>query len=93
MTIDDIKAKSIPILKKYGITKSDIFGSFARGDNDEDSDVDFLIETPSETSLFGIIRLKDELEAELGREVDLVSYKYVNKRVKKYVFENISRVI
>ena len=43
-TIEEIKNKAIPIAKKYGVKKLSLFGSYARGDADDESDVDFLIE-------------------------------------------------
>ena len=49
LTIDEIKAKVAPICKEYGIKRAYLFGSYARGDATEDSDVDIRIE-PSETS-------------------------------------------
>ncbi len=45
-TMDEIKAKSIPIAKKYGIARLGLFGSYARGEQNEHSDLDFLIVIP-----------------------------------------------
>lgn len=93
MGSDQIISKIKPILLKYGVTKSDLFGSFARGDYDEHSDVDVLIDTPEKMSLFDLIYLKGDLEKSLDREVDVITYDAVNKYVKKYVFENTLKVI
>ena len=43
-TIEELKAIIIPIAKKYGIQKVYLFGSIARGDGDENSDIDLRIE-------------------------------------------------
>lgn len=43
-TIEELKAIIIPIAKKYGIQKVYLFGSMARGDGDENSDIDLRIE-------------------------------------------------
>lgn len=82
-----------PILLKYGVTKSDLFGSFARGDYNDQSDVDVLIDLPKNMSLFGLATLQSELKENLGRDVDVVTYDSVNKYVKKYVFQNTLQVI
>lgn len=41
-TLEEIKQKSIPIAKKYGIKNLFLFGSYARGEANEESDLDFL---------------------------------------------------
>ena len=43
-TIEEIKEKTIPIAKKYGIDSMSLFGSYARGEATENSDVDFYID-------------------------------------------------
>ena len=43
-TIEEIKEKAIPIAKKYGVKTLWLFGSYARGEADAESDVDFLID-------------------------------------------------
>lgn len=50
-----------------------VFGSVARGDDAEDSDVDFLVDFEPGSSLFDLLHLKDELEALLGCPVDVIS--------------------
>lgn len=82
-----------PILLKYGVTKSDLFGSFARGDYNDQSDVDVLINLPKDMSLFGLAILQSELKENLGRDVDIITYDSVNKYVKKYVFQNTLQII
>lgn len=50
-----------------------IFGSVARGDETAESDIDFLVDFRSGASLFDLVRMQDDLEALLGRSVDVVS--------------------
>ncbi len=50
-----------------------VFGSVARGDEHANSDVDFLVDFEPGSSLFDLLRLRDELEALLGEHVDVVS--------------------
>lgn len=49
--IDQIKSKVIPILKEAGVTKSALFGSYVRGENKKNSDIDMLVELPEGKSL------------------------------------------
>ena len=50
-----------------------VFGSVARGEEGPDSDLDFLVEFESGSSLFDLVRLQDDLRALLARPVDVVS--------------------
>jgi len=63
----------LPILKKqYGISSIGIFGSVARGDFHQHSDVDILVAFNRVPSLFKIVRLERELSKILRLRVDLV---------------------
>jgi len=65
-----------PILKDIaeegGYRRLAVFGSVARHEARQDSDIDLLVEVPDGTSSFGFIRFKRLLEQVLGREIDLV---------------------
>ncbi len=70
---------------KYGAKNIRIFGSFARGDNNSESDADFLV--TMEGSLLRRIAFMQDLEDLLGRKVDVVTEKsihwYVRERIMK----------
>lgn len=80
--LEALKKIAIPILKANGVKKAAVFGSFARGDANENSDVDILVKYSEGTSLFDVVRLKSQLEEAIGREVDLVSYDFIDKYIK-----------
>ena len=67
-----------PVLKSlaesHGFTRLAVFGSLARGQARDDSDIDLLVEAPPGTSSFGFVRFQQMLEQTLGREVDLAPY-------------------
>lgn len=77
----------IPVLQKYGVQKASLFGSYARGTQDDQSDIDILIEPPSGMGM-GIVRLKRDLEDTLNKKVDLVSYNGISRYLKKYILAN-----
>jgi uncharacterized protein len=56
----------------HGVSGLRVFGSVARGEDREDSDVDLLVDLPEHMSLFGLARLQAELESILDARVDLV---------------------
>lgn len=70
-TIDEIKEKVAPIAQKYNLSKVYLFGSYARGEADDASDVDLVIE-PTEATVFdwGTIGIKHSFEDSLSSPVD-----------------------
>lgn len=67
----------------YGIVRVQIYGSLARGEERAGSDVDLLVEFEGVPSLFDIARLQEELEALLGRDVDITTPGGLHPRVLK----------
>ena len=85
--IEKLKAAIVPSLKKAGVKRSAVFGSLARGEHTEGSDVDLLIELDRDKSLLDFIALKNNLEEMLKKKVDLVEYKALKPRLKAKILE------
>ena len=86
MSIKQIKNKVSAIFKRHDVKKAAVFGSYARGEEKNKSDVDILIEYKNnDKSLFDFIGLKLELEEKLGKKVDLVEYSEIRPRIKERV--------
>ena len=85
MNVNDIKVKILPILKKYNVKKAGIFGSVARNEENENSDVDILVEIDSDISLLDFVGMKIEIEETLGRKVDLVEYSTIKPTLRKRI--------
>ncbi len=68
-----------------GVIRSSLFGSYVRGDNKEDSDIDILVELPKGKSLLDLVGLEQKLEDVLGKEVDLLTYKSMSPYLKEYI--------
>ena len=77
LTIDEIREKIAPICKEYGVKRAWLFGSYARGDATEDSDVDIRIEeTEGNQKLCGMFELGglySDLEAVFPSGIDLIT--------------------
>lgn len=73
-TIEELKEKITPIARKYGIPSVYIFGSYARGEADDDSDVDVLFKREG-SNIRGLVMgaLYEDLLESLGKGVDLVT--------------------
>ena len=59
--------------RRHKIRSVSVFGSFAKGEEREDSDIDLLVEIEPDCSLFDVISMKYEVEDLTGRTVDVVT--------------------
>jgi predicted nucleotidyltransferase len=82
LDIDTISATILPILKKHGVRRAGLFGSFVRGEASGDSDIDILVEVDDEASLLDFVGIKLDLEDALGIKVDLVEYSAIDPRLR-----------
>jgi len=63
-----------PLFEQYKVRRIAVFGSFARGSVEKESDIDLLVSFEDKYDLFDIIGLKQDLEELLGRKVDLLTF-------------------
>lgn len=76
-----------PILKSYGVEYAGVFGSFARGETHQDSDIDILVHLKEPIGLFSLAELAQRLAEILGHKVDLVT----EKGLSPYIRDNVMR--
>jgi hypothetical protein len=88
ITVLTIKKKIIGVLRKHGVVRASVFGSVARGDGTRTSDIDILVELKDDIDLLGFIGLKQELEAVLGRKVDLVEYDFIKPQLRERILRD-----
>ena len=94
MNQSEIKNIILSHLKGFGPIKVGIFGSFARGDNKKDSDIDILVEFKEAPSLLMLIKLENDLSEVLGIKVDLVTTGALkNKRIKKSIKKDLISIL
>ena len=72
LTIKQIKTKILPVMTKHNIHEIFLFGSYARGEANNESDVDIYCESGDIKTLIDQGFFEDELEKALGKEVDIV---------------------
>ena len=72
LTIKQIKTRMLPVMAKHGIHEVFLFGSYARGEATNKSDIDIYCESGDIKTLIDQGFLEDELEEALGKEVDIV---------------------
>ena len=81
----DFLREQKPLLEKeYHIDILGLFGSFARNEQNQESDIDIVYSTPkgSGLSFFQIVKLENELQHHFNRKVELVNFKYLNPLIK-----------
>ena len=93
LTIKQIAKIAVPILKKNGVTKAGIFGSYARGEAKKRSDIDMLVKTRKGMSLLDFVGIKLELEEKLQKKVDLVEYEVIKPRIKEQILNEEVKIV
>ena len=71
--VDELKTIISPIAARYGVVRVFLFGSYARGQAREDSDIDLRIDKGAVKGLFALGALYSDLEEQLGKKLDLLT--------------------
>ncbi len=79
--------KLIAICKENDVARIGIFGSTARGEENEQSDIDLLVEFSKRKSLLALVALERQISTALGRKVDLLT----EAAISPYLRERIMR--
>lgn len=82
---EETKDRIREVLRRHGVIRASLFGSFARGDATAESDVDLLVELPTGKSLFDLIGLEQDLCETLGVKVDVLTYASLRPRMRQRV--------
>jgi predicted nucleotidyltransferase len=85
MSREEIETALVSILSKYGVQKIGLFGSYARGEERTDSDLDVLVEFEKRKSLLTLVRIERELSEHIGVKVDLLT----EQAISPYMVERI----
>ena len=81
------------ITQKYNPTFVGVFGSYARDEDHEKSDLDLLVDFDSQLNLLELIGLEQELSELLGIKVDLITLRSVNEYIKPYIQSDLIRIV
>ncbi len=78
---------------RYGVRYLGVFGSYVRGEQSEQSDLDLLVEFDDRPlSLFGFVRLENELSDALGVKVDLVERRALKPHIGRHILAEVIAV-
>ena len=88
-----LKKKILPILKKHDVIQAGIFGSYSKGEQTKKSDIDLLIKFKGRKSLLDLIRLENDLEDNLNKKFDVITYKGINHLLRKKILSEEQRIL
>lgn len=86
--LDEHRDEILEIASRHGARNVRLFGSVARGDDDEHRDIDLLVDLDASRSLLDHAALLLELRALLGDDVDVVTERGMKPRVRERVLED-----
>ena len=84
---EELFRKIASFLEKYGATKVAVFGSYVRGEEKPESDIDILVEFAEQKSLLTLVKIEMELSDYLGIKVDLLT----EKSISPYLIDGIKK--
>jgi len=90
MTRQDINTAIIKYLHPYNPERIGIFGSYARQEDTDASDIDILVSFRDTPSLLDLARIHRELSSALGKKVDVVTESALrNKKLRQYIYNDL----
>ena len=79
----------IKICRENDVATISLFGSMARGEETEKSDIDLLVKFRKRKSLLGVVKLERELSDALGRKVDLLTEGAISPYIRDNIFHDL----
>ena len=86
-TIRRERESILEIASRYHAGNVRLFGSVARGDEQSDSDIDFLVDFQPGSTLLDHVGLIDTLSLKFGRKVDVVSARALNRHLSRNILD------
>ncbi|MFH1095881.1 MAG: nucleotidyltransferase family protein [Candidatus Desantisbacteria bacterium] len=84
-----LKVNKSTLSKQFKIKELGIFGSYVRGEDKKDSDIDILVEFKKTVGLLEFIAIENHLSDTLGIKVDLVMKSALKPRIGRHILEEV----
>ena len=92
LVISGDKERLLELCRQYGVASMKVFGSVARGEENEESDIDILVRFVRPLSLLKLVRFERELSELLGRRVDLVTEQALSPYIRSSVMATAKEI-
>lgn len=89
MTLQSLKKETALVLEKYDVESAGVFGSFARDENNAESDIDLLVQFQKPKTLLEIIALEQELTELTGRKVEVITKHALHPYLAPSVYKDL----
>ncbi|HPQ53772.1 MAG TPA: nucleotidyltransferase family protein [Spirochaetota bacterium] len=87
-----LKTHKLELMKEYRIKQIGVFGSYVRGDERHDSDIDILVDFEKPVDLFRFLDLEERLSELSGKKVDLVSKNALKPYIGRQILHEVQYV-
>jgi hypothetical protein len=84
------RKKLIEICRKNDVSMVGVFGSVARGEGSERSDIDLLVKFAKKKSLLALVKLERELSSALGKKVDLLTEAAISPYLRDRILRELN---
>jgi predicted nucleotidyltransferase len=85
LNFESYKQMIVPVLQRYAVKQAAIFGSLAKGNLTEESDIDLLIEPAPGFTLFQMLQMEEDITRLTKRKTDIVEYIALKSSIKDEV--------
>ncbi len=89
MSLEEITQKIIPTLQANDVEFAGVFGSAARGEGREDSDVDIVVRFSKRKGLIGLIGLERQISEALGKKAQVLTEQAIHPYIQKNVLKDL----
>ena len=91
--LETLSSRAVSILKDYGVVRAGAFGSYARGEQGPDSDLDLVVEFEQGRSLIDLVQLQEALCPSLGLDVEVATYRSLHPLLADRILAEEQRIL
>jgi hypothetical protein len=91
--LETLSTRALSVLKDYGVVRAGAFGSYTRGEQRPDSDLDLVVEFEPGRSLIDLVELQEALGSRLGLDVEVATYRSLHPLLAERILAEEQRIL